>query len=80
MAATNSLPFSLRRRQENQKRLANCGPFRDATLSIPEDGPSSYFKRFSRDGRVNHLCVFATHRLVVLVCFWWRESFSSLSS
>ena len=49
---SSHLPFSLQRRKENQRRLADCGPEKELLLNLPEDGPGCYFKRFSHDGRV----------------------------
>lgn len=49
---SNHLSFSLKRRQENQWRLSEFGPKNEVLLTIPDEGPGCYLKRFSNDGRV----------------------------
>jgi hypothetical protein len=44
--------LNLKRRRENQQRLAEFGPDNEILLTIPDDGPGCYLKRFSTDGRV----------------------------
>lgn len=72
-----SPPFptlNLRKRRENQQRLAEFGPENEILFTIPDDGPGFYFKRFSSDGRVNllHICLYMhiIYYFIVLVCFW----------
>lgn len=43
---------NLKRRRENQQRIAEFGPENEILLTIPDDGPGCYLKRFSQDGRV----------------------------
>lgn len=43
---------NLKRRRENQQRIAEFGPENEILLTIPDDGPGCYLKRFSKDGRV----------------------------
>lgn len=51
----NNLSYNLKRRQENRKRFGEIGMEKEILLSLPEDGPSCYFKKFSNDGRVQFL-------------------------
>lgn len=48
----NNISYTPKRRQESRKRIGEIGIENEILLSLPEDGPSCYFKKFSNDGRV----------------------------
>jgi len=50
--------LNLKRRRENQQRLAEFGPENEILFTIPDDGPGCYLKRFSTDGRVNLIYIY----------------------
>ena len=53
----NHISFSLKRRQENCERFGEIGIGNEILFSLPEDGPSYYYKKFSNDGRVQ-ICAY----------------------
>ena len=77
---SNHLSFNLQRRRENQRRLGEFGPKNEVLFTIPDEGPGSYLKRFSSDGRVINqqnkslICLFLVH-----VCVWRGKQISCLS-
>ena len=60
---------------ENRRRLAEFAPTREKMFKSPEEAPGCYFKRFSRDGRVEvfiFVSIYVIFVCVCLVCFCFR--------